>query len=224
MPSRFPSHYVWRRQAPSLAGPWSAPVAIYSIPEYSPSNPGYGPHRFFYAAKEHIEFLNPANGIGIFTYAGNSFSAQDVEDDLDLYVPESVSLQLDPIPSGTYHGLLQNTNEPSASSSGSLTLTDSANGTFTGNLQLGATGCRLAGSFDSNSAANLVIARHGLNPLRISLQLDSAAGGDHLQGAVTWKTGRTDPHWPRQSRSQSRLRQAQPRLFNLDRRLQRQDF
>jgi hypothetical protein len=96
--NEFPAHHIWRRQAPNLAGPWSAPVSIYTIPEYSPSNPGYGPDRFFYAGKEHIEFLNPISGKGIVTYVGNSMSASDVEHDLNLYVPEAVPLTIDPNP------------------------------------------------------------------------------------------------------------------------------
>jgi len=66
------------------------------MPEYSPSNPGYGPKRFFYAGKEHIEFLNATNGFGLVTYVGNSMSASDVEHDLKLYVPQVVPLTVDP--------------------------------------------------------------------------------------------------------------------------------
>src|SRR5579872_3133576 len=75
--NEFPAHHIWRRQADHLAGPWSSPEVIYTIPEYSRSNPNYKPGRFFYAGKEHIEFLNPANGHSLITYAGNSFSLSD---------------------------------------------------------------------------------------------------------------------------------------------------
>ncbi len=94
--NEFPSHHLWRREATNLAGPWSAPVSIYTMPEYLPSNPGYGPNRFFYAGKEHVEFLNPTNDTGIVTYVGNSTSATDVEHDLKLYVPQVVPLTVDP--------------------------------------------------------------------------------------------------------------------------------
>ena len=94
--NEFPAHQIWRRQASNLTGPWSEPVSIYTMPEYSPSNPGYGPKRFFYAGKEHIEFLNATNGFGLVTYVGNSMSASDVEHDLKLYVPQVVPLTVDP--------------------------------------------------------------------------------------------------------------------------------
>jgi hypothetical protein len=94
--NEFPAHHIWRRLAPGLAGPWSAPVSIYSIPEYARSNPGYGRERFFYAGKEHIEFLNPTNGSCLMTYVGNSLSAQDVQSDLNLYVPKAVPLMMNP--------------------------------------------------------------------------------------------------------------------------------
>ena len=93
--NEFPGHHIWRREAANLAGPWSKPVSIYTIPEYLPSSHRYKPDAFFYAAKEHVEFLNPANGNGAVTYVGNSMSLSNVTHDLELYAPESVRLDID---------------------------------------------------------------------------------------------------------------------------------
>jgi hypothetical protein len=98
MSNEYPAHRIWRRQAPNLEGPWSEPVSIFSVPEYRRTNPGYGAGRFFYAGKEHIEFLNVTNGAGLVTYVGNSDKLSDVIADLKLYVPEPVQLTMDPQP------------------------------------------------------------------------------------------------------------------------------
>ena len=179
------SRYIWRRQAPALAGPWSAPVSIYSIPEYDHWNPAYARDRYYYGGKEHLEFLDPTNGNGIVTYVGNSVDVLDVETDLSLYVPEVVSLALDPIPSGTYHGLFLDTNDVTALSSGSVTLTTTPAGHFTGALQLGNARYGLQGWFDSSGAATLTLPRPNAGPLTVTLQIEFAEGGDHLDGTVT---------------------------------------
>jgi hypothetical protein len=180
-----PSRYIWRRQAPDLAGPWSAPVSLYSIPEYDRWNSQYGRDRYYYGGKEHTEFLNPTNGNGVVTYVGDSFDEWDVEGDLGLYVPEEVALAMDPVPSGTYHGLFQDTNEVTALSSGSATLTTTWAGPFSGALQLGNARYGFSGWFDSSGAATLTIPRHNASDLTIALQIDYADGGDHIDGTVT---------------------------------------
>jgi Domain of unknown function (DUF4185) len=96
MSNEFPAQHIWRRQAPNLDGPWSEPVSIFSIPDYARAKPARGAYRFFYAGKEHIEFLNPSNGMGLITYAGDSSELWDVAADLQLYVPEPVQLMVDP--------------------------------------------------------------------------------------------------------------------------------
>jgi hypothetical protein len=96
MSTEYPAHHIWRRQAPNLEGPWSEPVSIFSVPDYRRPNRGYGAGRFFYAGKEHLEFLNVTNGVGVVTYVGNSSELSDVTADLKLYVPEPVQLTVDP--------------------------------------------------------------------------------------------------------------------------------
>jgi hypothetical protein len=185
MSNEFPAHRIWRRQAPSLAGPWSAPVSIYSLPEYSWWDHWFGRDRFFYAGKEHSEFLNPTNGSGIVTYVGNSFSWWDVQEDLSLYVPRVARRTIDPLPSGTYRGLFLDTNGAAVVSSGLIALTSTTSGYFTGTLQIGNVRYPLYGSFNSTGATLLTIYRRNLSALTVALQINLAAGGDHIDGTVS---------------------------------------
>lgn len=60
------------RTAPSLTGPWSAPVTVFRPPESDAARP------FVYAAKGHPELDGPDPGDLLVTYAANSFTFEDL--------------------------------------------------------------------------------------------------------------------------------------------------
>ena len=83
----FGASTIGLRTAPSLTGPWSAPVEIYRPPESD------GPHPFVYAAKAHPELVGPATADLVVTYATNSFEFGDLftpEGQQSLYWPRFV--------------------------------------------------------------------------------------------------------------------------------------
>ena len=94
---------IQARSAPALEGPWSAPQALYEIPETGPSADGrFDPNLFCYAAKAHPQFA-PAGRL-LVTYVCNLFARDAAEitpalrrlaDTPSLYRARAVSL---PVP------------------------------------------------------------------------------------------------------------------------------
>lgn len=87
----FPSTYVAARTADSAIGPWSAPQKIYEFPEMKRDSPGYDKDTFCYAVKEHIEFAESRIAL---TYACNSFVYKKTVDNMNIYRPRPVMLDL----------------------------------------------------------------------------------------------------------------------------------
>jgi hypothetical protein len=83
----FPQGDVVMRVAPSLAGPWSAPRAVYHPPEASRRGV------LAYAAKAHPELRSPALGSAVaITYATNDLDFATLVADTSLYFPRFVTL------------------------------------------------------------------------------------------------------------------------------------
>jgi hypothetical protein len=87
----FPSNRIVARTADSPIGPWSAPVTIYEFREMNPKDPLYDKDTFCYATKEHVEFGNTKM---VVTYACNSMSLQKTIDNMKIYRPQVVVLQV----------------------------------------------------------------------------------------------------------------------------------
>jgi len=90
---------------------------------------------------------------------------------------------------GNYYGLFFDTNGPSQSGSGYVTLTVSATKTFTGSLQIGSTKWPMKGQFDANGAATVNVNRSKQSPLTVQLQLDEVNGSDQITGTVAVSDG-----------------------------------
>lgn len=98
-----PSGRVWLRSAARLEGPWSAPIAVYRIPELAAEH--RDPNTFCYAAKEQPQFESA--GTLVFTYVCNLFTrpGEDPAEVLnrlleqpDLYRPRAVELPYPALP------------------------------------------------------------------------------------------------------------------------------
>ena len=92
--------------------------------------------------------------------------------------------------SGTYNGLFcDETNGPSLQSAGCVTVSATAGGAFSGDLQMGGTRYPLSGQFDPTGAATKTITRVNSGSLTVDLQLDISSGTDQITGQVgdgTW--------------------------------------
>lgn len=87
---------------------------------------------------------------------------------------------------GTYNGLFcDETNGVSPQSCGCFTMTVSANGAYTGSLQVGGGRYSLSGQFDFTGRASQTIARGTVNGLTVILQLDLTNGTDRVTGSVS---------------------------------------
>jgi Domain of unknown function (DUF4185) len=76
----------------SPTGPWGAPIKLYSAPDYAFENP----NAFVYNAHAHPE-LTDDQGRLLISYNVNSFSFQDLMDDVHLYRARFVRVTLPPI-------------------------------------------------------------------------------------------------------------------------------
>jgi hypothetical protein len=89
--AEFPSSTVVARFADSVAGPWSQPKRIYDFPEMKKTFRSYDKDTFCYAAKEHIEFTESKIAM---TYACNSFVLRKTVENMDIYQPHFVMLDI----------------------------------------------------------------------------------------------------------------------------------
>ncbi|PWU18692.1 MAG: hypothetical protein C5B50_08330 [Verrucomicrobia bacterium] len=86
---------------------------------------------------------------------------------------------------GRYSGLFYDpVNGVNQQSSGSVTISVSSKGAFTGALLLGATRYPLSGQFDSTGNASVVTAAKNLSGALINLQLDLSQGTDRISGTI----------------------------------------
>ena len=88
-------------------------------------------------------------------------------------------------PAGTYNGLVIQTNAPTLASSGSLTLSLIATGSFTAKLTVGGVFSAFKGQFDGTGNATNTVARKNLNSLQLILQLSEAGGTNQVIGTVS---------------------------------------
>ena len=88
----FPSSDIVARVADSPIGPWSEPKKIFTFPEMKPDTPGYDKDTFCYATKEHVEF--ETGSTMVITYACYSFSTAKAKDNMNIYRPQVVLLDL----------------------------------------------------------------------------------------------------------------------------------
>lgn len=86
--------------------------------------------------------------------------------------------------SGTYHGLFYDSAGVEQTSSGSIILTLTAKGKFTGNLRSGSALLPFNGQFDSAGNTTIAVKRPGQNSLAVRLQLGSN-DPDHLTGTIS---------------------------------------
>ena len=82
---------------------------------------------------------------------------------------------------GVFNGLVYPTNSLAPSRCGFFQLEIAADGGFTGSLRQGVASHAMSGQFDLNGQATTTVARAGLSPLTVSLQLDTVAG-ERLMG------------------------------------------
>jgi len=85
---------------------------------------------------------------------------------------------------GTFNGLFCEKDGMRATTSGSLSAKLTSKGAYTGKLLLAGRSYSIRGTLDETGWAASVIARVGLPPLTVYLQLD-LAGGERIQGGVT---------------------------------------
>jgi uncharacterized repeat protein (TIGR03803 family) len=86
---------------------------------------------------------------------------------------------------GSYNGLFLTADDVSPTNSGLVALTVNARGAFTGRVQFGVTRNALAGRFDIDGNALVIVPRRNLNPLAINLQLISDENTNAIVGTVS---------------------------------------
>lgn len=86
---------------------------------------------------------------------------------------------------GRYTGLFFEPDAVKAESSGSVTLTTTARGAYSGKLVLGGKAYAIAGKFNPDGTAQRTINRRGLPPVAVSVQLDLSVNGSQVQGTVS---------------------------------------
>jgi V8-like Glu-specific endopeptidase len=86
---------------------------------------------------------------------------------------------------GTYTGLFADTNGVSRESSGLFTVTITAKGTYSGNLQTAGRRYNLSGPLDRSTAtANKTVLRPGQSSLAVAFGLDLTPGSDQITGTI----------------------------------------
>jgi lysyl endopeptidase len=87
---------------------------------------------------------------------------------------------------GTYYSLFYaESTGGTPGSSGSVTITTTAKGSFTGKVQMGARMYPFSGDLNANGVGNAIVKRRGLSPLTLKFQINLGEGADALTGLVT---------------------------------------
>ena len=115
-------------------------------------------------------------GDGAFFYGTTAFGGSNLN---------GTVFRLSIFPSGTYNGLVIQTNAPTFASSGTITLTLTATGSFKGKLALGGVFSSFKGQFDETGNATNTVTRNNLNPLQIILQSIDDGGTNQIIGTVS---------------------------------------
>lgn len=85
---------------------------------------------------------------------------------------------------GVYQGLVQS-NSPSQQTSGSITITSTASGSFSAKLTMGGVTYSFKSVFDNNGNGTSIIPRVSGNSLTVTLQIDLTNGTDQITGTVS---------------------------------------
>jgi hypothetical protein len=86
---------------------------------------------------------------------------------------------------GSYNGLFYENEEVNQHSAGSITLTLTTKGSYTGKLQIGSSRLSLSGTLDINCATTNYVKRTGLTPLKLVLAFGTGAEADRVTGILT---------------------------------------
>jgi plastocyanin len=122
-----------------------------------------------------------ANNAGSYSVVVSGPGGSTPSGDAQLTVQPSNSSAFVP---GTYSGLFFVPNAVEQSSSGTVSLRNTAQGKFSGVLQSGRNRFPLTGQFDAAGAVSRTISRKGANPMTVVLQLDPN-DGDRMSGSVS---------------------------------------
>lgn len=134
----------------------------------------------------------PGSGYVFSKWTGGIYSTAA---SLTFVMQRGFALQANFVPSplialkGTYNGIFYDTNGVSRLNSGFITITMTTSGSFAGILQIGASKWPLAGQFDGNGNATVIVNRGSMLPLTAQLQLDLYGGSDQINGTVTISDG-----------------------------------
>ncbi len=88
-------------------------------------------------------------------------------------------------PAGTYNGLAIQTNAPTFDSSGSITLSLNATGSYTAKLTIGGVLSAFKGQFDGTGNTTNMIVRKNLNSLQLIMRVSEAGGTNQVIGTVS---------------------------------------
>ena len=92
---------------------------------------------------------------------------------------------------GIYQGLVQS-NSPSQQTSGFVSITAGATGSFSAKLMIGPASYSFQSTFDNDGDATAVVPRAGANPLTVTLHIDLTNGTDQITGTVSDGTFTSD--------------------------------
>jgi hypothetical protein len=92
---------------------------------------------------------------------------------------------------GVYQGLVQS-NSPSQQTSGFVSITAGATGSFSAKLTMGEASDSFKGTFDNDGDGTAVVPRVGAGPLTVTLHIDLTNGTDQITGTVSDGTFTSD--------------------------------
>jgi len=114
---------------------------------------------------------------------------------LDFLMQSNLVLEADFVPSpftglsGSYSGLVLDTNDVSPATSASLLLQLNASGTFSGKLGIGGASYPIRGSFDSTGRAQFPVVPRTLAPELLTLHLDLTGNSEQITGTAASAEG-----------------------------------
>ena len=115
-------------------------------------------------------------GDGFFFYGTTAFGGSNLN---------GTVFRMSIFPAGTYNGLVMQTNAATLDSSGSISLTLTATGSFKAKLTLGTVFSSFKGQFDELGLATNTVTRKNLSPLQIILQSVDTGGTNQIIGTVS---------------------------------------